>query len=63
MEEHTPEVLAILEEVIKGKRVLLNRAPTLHRLSVQAFRPQLVEGLAIKLPPLVCAGVQCRLRR
>ncbi|HVN26030.1 MAG TPA: DNA-directed RNA polymerase subunit beta' [Candidatus Paceibacterota bacterium] len=56
MEEHTSEVLAILEEVMQGKRVLLNRAPTLHRLSVQAFRPQLVEGLAIKLPPLVCAA-------
>ncbi|HEX4104439.1 MAG TPA: DNA-directed RNA polymerase subunit beta' [Candidatus Paceibacterota bacterium] len=56
MEEHTPEVLAILEEVIKDKRVLLNRAPTLHRLSVQAFRPQLVEGLALKIPPLVCAA-------
>jgi DNA-directed RNA polymerase beta' subunit len=54
IEEHTPEVLAILEEVIKDKHVLLNRAPTLHRLSVQAFRPMLVEGLAIKLPPLVC---------
>ena len=54
MEEHLPESLAILEEVIKGKRVLLNRAPTLHRLSVQAFKPQLVEGLALKLPPLVC---------
>ncbi|MDR3582137.1 MAG: DNA-directed RNA polymerase subunit beta' [Candidatus Pacebacteria bacterium] len=54
MEEHTPEVLAILEEIIKDKHVLLNRAPTLHRLSVQAFRPQLVEGLAMKLPPLVC---------
>ncbi len=56
MEEHTPEVLAVLEEIIKDKYVLLNRAPTLHRLSVQAFRPQLVEGLAIKLPPLVCAA-------
>jgi DNA-directed RNA polymerase subunit beta' len=56
MEEHTPEVLAILEEIIKDKHVLLNRAPTLHRLSVQAFRPQLVEGLALKLPPLVCAA-------
>jgi DNA-directed RNA polymerase subunit beta' len=54
MEEHTSEVLAILEEIIKDKHVLLNRAPTLHRLSVQAFRPQLVEGLAMKLPPLVC---------
>ncbi len=56
MEEHTSEVLAILEEIIKNKHVLLNRAPTLHRLSVQAFRPQLVEGLALKLPPLVCAA-------
>jgi DNA-directed RNA polymerase beta' subunit len=54
IEEHLPEVLAILEEVIKGKRVLLNRAPTLHRLSVQAFRPILIEGLALKIPPLVC---------
>jgi DNA-directed RNA polymerase beta' subunit len=54
MEEHLPEALAILEEVIKGKRVLLNRAPTLHRLSVQAFKPMLVEGLALKIPPLVC---------
>jgi DNA-directed RNA polymerase subunit beta' len=56
IEEHTSDVLAILEEIIKDKHVLLNRAPTLHRLSVQAFRPQLVEGLAIKLPPLVCAA-------
>ncbi len=54
MEEHTPEVLAILEEVIQNKRVLLNRAPTLHRLSVQAFKPILIEGLAVKIPPLVC---------
>jgi DNA-directed RNA polymerase beta' subunit len=54
IEEHTSEVLAILEEIIKGKRVLLNRAPTLHRLSVQAFQPLLIEGLAIKIPPLVC---------
>ena len=54
IEEHTSEVLAILEEIIKGKRVLLNRAPTLHRLSVQAFHPLLIEGLAIKIPPLVC---------
>ncbi len=54
MEEHLPEVLAILEEVTQGKRVLLNRAPTLHRLSVQAFKPILIEGLALKIPPLVC---------
>ncbi|MGC9598788.1 MAG: DNA-directed RNA polymerase subunit beta [Minisyncoccia bacterium] len=56
IEEHTSEVLGILEEIIKDKRVLLNRAPTLHRLSVQAFRPLLVEGLAIKIPPLVCTA-------
>jgi DNA-directed RNA polymerase beta' subunit len=56
IEEHPAEVLAILEEIIKTKHVLLNRAPTLHRLSVQAFRPSLTEGLAIKLPPLVCTA-------
>ncbi|HDN85522.1 MAG TPA: DNA-directed RNA polymerase subunit beta', partial [Candidatus Aerophobetes bacterium] len=49
------EVWDILEEVIKGHPVLLNRAPTLHRLSIQAFYPVLVEGKAIKLHPLVCA--------
>jgi DNA-directed RNA polymerase subunit beta' len=56
IEERSPEVLGILEEIIKGKRVLLNRAPTLHRLSVQAFRPFLTEGLALKIPPLVCTA-------
>ena len=45
-----------LDQVIEGKYVLLNRAPSLHRLSVQAFRPVLVEGKAIQLPPLVCKG-------
>jgi len=50
------EVWDILEEVIQGKYVLLNRAPTLHRLGIQAFRPKLVEGLAIRLHPLVCAA-------
>ena len=50
------EVWDILEDVIKGHPVLLNRAPTLHRLSVQAFYPVLVEGKAIKLHPLVCAA-------
>ena len=50
------EVWDILEEVIKGHPVLLNRAPTLHRLSIQAFFPVLVEGKAIKLHPLVCAA-------
>ena len=44
----------ILEEITKNTRVLLNRAPTLHRLGIQAFRPQLVEGKAIRLHPLVC---------
>ena len=50
------EVWDILEEVIQGKYVLLNRAPTLHRLGIQAFRPKLVEGLAIRVHPLVCAA-------
>ncbi|MCM8831463.1 MAG: DNA-directed RNA polymerase subunit beta' [Candidatus Omnitrophica bacterium] len=49
------EVWDILEEVIKGHPVLLNRAPTLHRLSIQAFFPVLIDGKAIKLHPLVCA--------
>ena len=46
----------ILDEVIEGKYVLLNRAPTLHRLGIQAFQPRLVEGKAIQLHPLVCAA-------
>ena len=54
IEEETSEVWTILEEVIKNKFVLLNRAPTLHRLGIQAFRPVLVEGEAIRLHPLVC---------
>jgi len=54
IEERTPEVWAILEEIIKDKLVLLNRAPTLHRLSIQAFKPILIEGETIKLHPLVC---------
>jgi len=49
-----PEVWAILEEVIRDKYVLLNRAPTLHRLGIQAFKPILVEGNAIRIHPLVC---------
>ena len=56
IEEAPPEVWAILEEVISDKKVLLNRAPTLHRLSVQAFRPVLIEDLAIQVPPMVCAA-------
>jgi len=50
------EVWDILDEVIKDHPVLLNRAPTLHRLSIQAFQPILVEGKAIKIHPLVCSG-------
>ncbi len=54
IEEGTNEVWDALEEVIQNKYILLNRAPTLHRLSIQAFRPTLIEGNAIKLYPLVC---------
>jgi DNA-directed RNA polymerase subunit beta' len=54
VEQETPEVFAILDEVVKEHPVLLNRAPTLHRLGIQAFEPVLVEGKAIKLSPLVC---------
>jgi DNA-directed RNA polymerase subunit beta' len=50
------EVWDILEDVIKGKHVLLNRAPTLHRLGIQAFQPVLIEGKAIQIHPLVCAA-------
>jgi DNA-directed RNA polymerase subunit beta' len=56
IEEGIPEVWAILEEVIRGKYVLLNRAPTLHRLGIQAFNPILIEGNAIQIHPLICAG-------
>lgn len=56
IDDGSPEVWAILEEVIKGKYVLLNRAPTLHRLGIQAFRPVLVEGNAIQVHPLVCTA-------
>ena len=54
IEDKIPEVWAILEEVIKDKYVLLNRAPTLHRLGIQAFKPILIEGNAIQVHPLVC---------
>jgi len=54
IEDEAPEVWPILEEAIKGKYVLLNRAPTLHRQSIQAFRPVLIEGNAIQIHPLVC---------
>ncbi len=56
VERERPEVWDILEEVIKEHPVLLNRAPTLHRLGIQAFEPVLVEGKAIKLHPLVCTA-------
>lgn len=56
IEKERPEVWDILEEVIKEHPVLLNRAPTLHRLGIQAFEPVLVEGKAIKLHPLVCTA-------
>ncbi len=54
VEQETPEVWAVLEEVVQEHPVMLNRAPTLHRLGIQAFEPVLVEGKAIKLHPLVC---------
>ncbi|KND49055.1 MAG: DNA-directed RNA polymerase, beta' subunit [Parcubacteria bacterium C7867-005] len=56
IEDAIPEVWAILEEIIRGKYVLLNRAPTLHRLGIQAFQPVLIEGNAIQLHPLVCTA-------
>ena len=54
IEHHDERIWAILDEVIKDKTVFLNRAPTLHRLSIQAFEPVLVEGKAIRLHPMVC---------
>ncbi|MFP4483811.1 MAG: DNA-directed RNA polymerase subunit beta' [Spirochaetaceae bacterium] len=54
VEQETPEVWAVLDEVVKEHPVMLNRAPTLHRLGIQAFEPVLVGGKAIKLHPLVC---------
>ncbi|HHU89219.1 MAG: DNA-directed RNA polymerase subunit beta' [Sphaerochaetaceae bacterium] len=54
VEQETPEVWAILDDVVKEHPVLLNRAPTLHRLGIQAFEPVLIDGKAIKLHPLVC---------
>jgi len=56
VERETPEVWDILAEVIREHPVMLNRAPTLHRLGIQAFEPQLIEGKAIQLHPLVCAA-------
>jgi len=56
IENVRPEVWEVLEEVIKGRFVLLNRAPTLHRLGIQAFEPILIEGGALQLHPLVCSA-------
>ena len=56
VEKERPEVWDILEEVIREHPVMLNRAPTLHRLGIQAFEPKLIEGKAIQLHPLVCAA-------
>ena len=56
VERRRPQVWDVLEEVIKEHPVLLNRAPTLHRLGIQAFEPVLVEGKAIQIHPLVCTA-------
>ncbi|MBI2830002.1 MAG: DNA-directed RNA polymerase subunit beta' [Chloroflexi bacterium] len=56
VEKVRPEVYDILEQVVKERPVLLNRAPTLHRLSIQAFEPVLIDGSAIQVHPLVCAA-------
>jgi DNA-directed RNA polymerase subunit beta' len=56
VDKKDPIIWEILENILKGHPVLLNRAPTLHRLSIQAFQPQLVEGKAIQLHPLVCGA-------
>jgi len=56
VEGEGPEVWDILEDIIKGAHVMLNRAPTLHRLGIQAFKPILIEGKALQIHPLVCAA-------
>jgi DNA-directed RNA polymerase subunit beta' len=56
IQRHAPEVWDVLEDIIKGHPVLLNRAPTLHRLGIQAFLPVLIEGKAIRIHPLVCSA-------
>ncbi|MDP1836600.1 MAG: DNA-directed RNA polymerase subunit beta' [Chlamydiales bacterium] len=56
IQRHAPEVWDVLDDIIKGHPVLLNRAPTLHRLGIQAFEPILIEGKAIRIHPLVCAA-------
>ncbi len=56
IQRQSPEVWDVLDEIIKGHPVLLNRAPTLHRLGIQAFEPVLIEGKAIRIHPLVCTA-------
>ncbi len=56
LERHDEEVWEVLDDVIKGRVVMLNRAPTLHRMGIQAFEPVMIDGNAIQLHPLVCAG-------
>ena len=56
VEKEKPEVWEVLEEVVKDRLILLNRAPTLHRLGIQAFKPLLIEGKAIQVHPLVCTA-------
>jgi len=56
VDRHKPEVYDILEEIVKERPVLLNRAPTLHRLSIQTFEPVLIDGNAIQIHPLICAA-------
>ena len=56
IDQSPPEIWAALEEVIANRKVLLNRAPTLHRLGIQAFKPVLIEDLTIRIPPMVCTA-------
>ncbi len=56
IQRHAAEVWDVLEDIIKGHPVLLNRAPTLHRLGIQAFEPKLIEGKAIRIHPMVCTA-------
>lgn len=56
IDRRSPEIYDILDEITKDSYILLNRAPTLHKLSIQAFKPKLVDGLAIRLHPCLCAG-------
>jgi len=60
VERGSPEVWDALYEVVKERPVLLNRAPTLHRLSIQAFEPVLIDGDAFQLHPLVCTAFNVR---